>query len=309
VSPSRRLLIGAVLAVLAPALAACGDGGLDVALCTTTKRVVAKTVPELEKRFDLVELTYGCDPVETVFDGVRIAIAGTTDYPSRAQLADAVRTRLESAGWTARAGSRELTLRQSGKSFTANVAIHSTAPALAFVALANDHPSLATGIRKVKGAVAERHLTGAQRLRYLTFRAFVPRVVPAGYRAWTGAEVLDEFDDTQSSLVGGRGIELILQSRPLPSDYTTRNCEAAPGPPPLKGCVLWATTPAGTKVYLASDSSAPDGLEDTPIAVVDGTLAELVYGHGHPDVKPAISKADVLRIFDSLRSRNTPAKR
>lgn len=60
---------------------------------------------------------------------------------------------------------------------------------------------------------------------------------------------------------------------------------------------------------IARETSHPDGLDTEPMAIVDRTLVTLRHGHNHGYVKPQIRRADVLRICDSLRANNTPAKR
>jgi hypothetical protein len=306
------LVPGAIAAAaLAIGLSACGSSGDEAAACAATKALTVKTVPALERRFDVAELIYDCrgSLATADVDRVQLTLAGKTDFSTRARLAAAVRAGLTTAGWSAGAGSAAPTARQNGARYSATVTARSVAPALATLTLANADPSSQPGGVSVTNAYPEKRLTGAEKRRYVTVPMFVPAVVPPGYARWGATEVLD-YDDVDTVLAGGRGkVAPELRSTALPAGWSATNCDVFTSSSRGDRCVLWATTPAGIDVYLARNSSYADGLSDTPVAVVDGTLVSLLYGHNHTRVRPAIARADVLRIFDSLRARNTPAKR
>jgi hypothetical protein len=150
-------------------------------------------------------------------------------------------------------------------------------------------------------------MTRAQRLRFVTVPAFVPRFVPPGFSAWGAPDVID-LDDVASDLGGGTGsVAPSLRSQAPPAGYTARECDPFAALAMGDRCVLWGTTPSGIAVRIARDEIAADGLGTNPTAFVDGTVVSLLYGHNHRYVGPRITRADVLRIFDSLRADNTPA--
>lgn len=302
------VLAVAVLAWLA-VLAVSALRRVDPGSCTTTKAVVADTVPVLEHRFQLVELTYACHgPLGSIaYDGASISLTAPAGRRS-ARLARDVRAQLDHAGWTASHGSARLVRHRGHTSYSASVAVNSTAPALAIVTLLNARPSFDTSIEHVKGALAAKALSDRQKLRYVTVSAFVPRFVPAGYARWEDPRVLS-YHDVASNLIGTSEVAPSLRSQRLPAHYSARACDVFAAASADGRCALFGTTRSGVKVYIAHDPSSPDGLAGNPVAVVSGTLVTLLHGHDHPYVQPPLRRADVLAIFGSLRARNVPAAR
>jgi hypothetical protein len=297
------------------ALAAAGGCGAspELGACTTTKVVVARTVPALERAFDLAEFTRDCDPVENGTDGARLTLTSARDYSSRARLDAAVRAALARAGWSERGG--RLGRREGDRRYTATVRVQARAPALAFVEIASAVPGAAdVSVKKVRGAVAERALPEPERLRYVTFSAFAPRFVPPGYARWKAPVVSDArtYAQTTAELVPRKALVRTgsappsLDAAAVPAGWRPQRCDAADTEP--RGCVALGTTRSGIAVYVARDDHYADGLGEHPQAVVRGTLVTLHAGHNVRAEWPAIGRADVLRIFDSLRAHNAPAK-
>ncbi|MEA2156689.1 MAG: hypothetical protein QOE11_2829 [Solirubrobacteraceae bacterium] len=308
----RRLAaIACALVAVAVLVNACSSGLKNSVIgnCTATRVVLARTVPVLQRRFDVVELQRNCDVLDATDDSAALTLAGRRTYPSRPALVADVTAQLVRAGWTTRAGSRRLTYRDGPTRYTASVRPHSIAPALAFVTLANpafDGHDPRSG--HVDGDVPQRVLSGRQKLPWVNVGIYVPRFVPPGYSAWGAPDVAD-FDEVVVGLAGGSGdVSPALRSRTPPPHWPRQTCDARGVDDPVNRCRLWGTTKSGRAVYVASDDETADGLAGTPTALVDGTLVELVAGHNHIYVRPRISRADVLRIFDSLQLRNRPAR-
>ncbi|MEA2156691.1 MAG: hypothetical protein QOE11_2831 [Solirubrobacteraceae bacterium] len=332
ISPGRKRALRTLATVACALLAAvvllrgCVDAIRHEVLgnCTTTRVVLAKTVPVLEQRFDVVALQRTCEAIESLSDGAEIALAGRRPYTSRHELAAAVTAQLGRAGWTTRAGSSRLAFRDGRTRYTASVRVHTIAPALAFVNLqdpAFNNRDPRSG--HVDGDVPQRELTTSQQLRYLTFTAYTPRFVPRGYSNWAPATVpFHDFADVDVDLTENRTAPAAprpdnepvpdpaptpsLRSIPRPGDWSSRKCDAFTAGDAV--CRLWGTTTSGIKVYIPRDAETRDGLGENPTALVDGTVVVLYEGHAQ-SLRPAISRADVLRIFDSLRALNTPARR
>jgi hypothetical protein len=132
-----RLLAGPALVLAAVAVVAvgCFAAVKDSVLgnCTTTRVVLARTVPVLERGFDVVELERNCEVFESSDDSASLALAGNRDYPSRAQLVTAVAAQLRRAGWRSSPGSAHLAFRDGRTRYVASVTAHSVAPSLAFI--------------------------------------------------------------------------------------------------------------------------------------------------------------------------------
>lgn len=312
---SRAILVGCGLAVVA-GIAIVGARAVTSNLaapnfCATTKTVVARAVPVLDKRFVVASLTYECrGPIAGVeYDSAQLGLtSGRSDW-SRTSLLAAVRADLRRAGWASRQGRRDLVRRENTTSYTASVTVSSSAPALVIVDLVNRRPASGVSLRKVSGERPEKRMSDAQRLRFVTVDAFVPGAVPRGYSAWGPPSAVD-FQDVETNLTGGDGrVKPSLRSTAMPADYTTRECDLFAARTRGDRCVRWAQTPSGTAIYIARDDSTADGLASNPSAVVSGTLVTLLYAHNHRYVRPALSRTDVVEIFDSLRSRNSPARR
>lgn len=311
--PRPLLIAGAAVAVVAglAALAvALLRAGADAGLCTTTKSVVADAATALAPRFAVAELGYECrGPIGSIeLDGAGLALTSSGDFRSRAALVAAVRARLVAAGWRAEPGRQRLTRRAGATTYTATLRASSRAPALALVRLRSTRPSQDAGSAPA-GALAERRLAPADRLRFVTVSAFVPEHVPAGHERWTAPRVVD-FDDVEVTLTGGAGaVRPQLRTQRVPDGWSRRECDVFVARSAGDRCQRWGTTRGGLDVDIARDEITADGLAGNPTAIVDGTLVTLLHGHNHRSVDPPLTRGDVLRIFDTLRAANTPARR
>ena len=303
-----RVFAGAGATLLLVIVLLVVTGRIAPATCTTTKGVVARTAPALERGFEIADLQMSCDPTGSESTIADITLTRATAYGSRLQLATAVGAALAAAGWTPRYeptsdGIRDLGFRDG---YTASVRIMRIAPPLATIAISGPKQGLDPGLWRIAGERQEHSMSSAQRLRFLTFTAFLPRFVPRGFDAWD-LTVSPDLDVAQSDLTVTGGLTPSLRSEALPPDYDPRRCDTLNIAPTNEDCRRWGTTPAGIAVYIPRDRAQPDRLGRSPAAVVGDTLVTLLDGHD-AGARPPISRADVLRIFGSLRPLNTPAR-
>ncbi|MEA2156690.1 MAG: hypothetical protein QOE11_2830 [Solirubrobacteraceae bacterium] len=307
-----RIVLGVLAAGLLATVILVATGQIAPVECRTTQTLVARTAPALERRFQLAELHVACNPLAPdPGDLVEMTLTAPTAYATPTRLRSAIRARLTAMGWrparATGARARDLAIRQDGYRYTATVAVKRISPPLAFVKLFADKGHLDMSLWRVKGRRHDHYMTQTQQLRFLPATAFLPAFVPPGYSRWDPL-VVSSFDDASSNLISARHFapdlahvmpQLRTGLRP-PGDHR-RPCEP-------HECVPWGRTRAGIEVYIQRDKEAADGLGDTAAAVVDGSLFELMYIHNRPDLRPPVSPADVLRIFDSLKPQNTPAR-
>ncbi len=304
---------GAALVLVATVvgLRSLGDS-LSPGSCRTTKAVVAQMVPALERRFDLAELNYACqrDLASVVSDQAYLSFSSAKDYPSREALVRAVQAGLVAAGWTAVEGRRRMTLSGGAAGYRAVVTASSIAPALAIVRVTKLSPGDGRSASDGGDPRPERHLTPGERLRYLTVPAFVPAFVPPGYASWA-PPVVGDLDDVAVELRGGDpdGVAPSLRSGLPHADFSLRECDVFTLRSRGDHCRVFGTTRSGLRVYIARDASEADGFAVNAVALLRGTLVTLLYAHNHRYVRPRLSRASVLAIFDSLRARNRPARR
>lgn len=293
----------------------------SVRMCSGVVRAGQEVTGTLDKNFTLLTYSYGClsgTPPTTKDQTVSTQLTSTKDFTSQTEFRGAIASDLQATGWTL-GESKDvdvLTLTKNG--FTTTVKSSSYQPALAQVSVKPETSRVNFGLVFEKAPSLPRLLTEQDRNRFLVSPIYVPDYVPVGYTDWSvntnfvgyGGESLKSITVELNGGTGPTGPSLDIANVPAGYDIT-RNCDIFVSTTLPYVCDEIGVTSTGVKIYLpqeAGTSGSPVKYSSTPVAIIDGHLVYFHYAYKHLNVSPQPSVGEIVKVYDTLKLKNTPAK-
>jgi hypothetical protein len=293
----------------------------SVRMCSGVVRAGQEVVGELDKNFALLTYSYSCatgTPPTTKNQTVSTQLTSTKEFTSQADFRGAISSDLQTGGWVLVDSQDTEVVILSKNGFKTTVRSSSYQPALALVSVKPDNPSVNFGLVFEKTPALPRVLSEQDKKRFLTSPLYIPDYVPAGYTDWSVNTKLVDFygnrlNGVNIQLNGGAGsVTPSLEITKIPTDYDIANgCDIFVSTTLPYVCDEIGVTSTGVKIYLpqkAKASGSPITYSSTLVAIIDDYLVFFHYAYQHPNVSPQLSVSEIVKVYNTLKSQNTPAR-
>lgn len=293
----------------------------SVRMCSGVVRAGQEVTGKLEKNFTLLTYSYGClsaTPPTSKAQAVSMQLTSTKAFSSQIELRAAIASDLQVSGWTPVSSDSADAVKVGKNGFTTTIKSSSYQPALAQVSVRPDSPSVNYGLVFEKAPSLPRVLSEQDRLRFYIAPIYIPDYVPAGYTDWTVNTKFagfggDSMNRTTVNLNGGTGtVKPLLDITPIPANYDiTHDCNVFISTTLSYACDQIGVTPSGVAVYLPQEmkpEGTPVTYDSSAVAIVNGYLVYFQYAHQHSNVSPQPSVDEIVKVYETLKQTNTPAK-